>query len=79
MKTIVKEIPMFERNNHGCIMIDGVEYNPDGANCPSCTEKNVPRFTGFTHYGYFDTWQGNAKIHFKGEWHYDSDGKPVAN
>jgi hypothetical protein len=72
-------IPKFERNNHGLILQDGVYYNPDGANCPTCTANGVPTFKGFTTYGWHESWQGNAKIYFKDTWHYDSEGKPVAN
>ncbi len=29
--------------------------------------------------GFVDGWSGNCKVYFKGEWHYDSNGKPVLN
>ena len=32
-----------------------------------------------TTYGYVTGWNNNAKLYFKGEWHYDENGKPVAN
>lgn len=73
-------VPQFERNFHGAVVIDGVVYNPDPAQvCPDCQEKNALPFTSWTRYGYVEGWCGNAKLHFKGSWSYDSNGKPVAN
>lgn len=30
-------------------------------------------------YGWCEGWSGNSKVYFKGEWHYDENGKPVKN
>ena len=32
-----------------------------------------------TTYGLVEGWNGTAKLHYKDTWHYDNDGKPVAN
>jgi hypothetical protein len=32
-----------------------------------------------TTYGLVEGWNGEAKLHFKGTWHYDENGNPVAN
>ncbi len=51
----------------------GLTINPE-------TGEDIP-YNQFveTTYGIADGWCGVAKLYFKGEWHYDENGRPVAN
>ena len=32
-----------------------------------------------TYTGFYEGWSGSSKVYYKGEWHYDENGKPVAD
>lgn len=74
-------IPDLPRDSHGAVLVNGIPHDPDPSQkCPDCTANNRPAFSGWTTYGYHASWNSShANLHFKGTWHYDENGKPVAN